>query len=283
MAQQLPEKKPQGHTGLVLSQDSVVSGGSAVYSIIVREVLPNSPAAATDIHPGDKLISINGVKTGTEKVDIEKVNQMMGGLANTSMAIEVERMEAQKRSKRMTYILERKPDVVVPKARVYGIGVTLALDSVNLDGQLTYVAMVTGIYPNSPADKAGINPGDFIYLVEENKINGKVKDVINQVTDRILTNEPREVNVGFMRPENGSFTLKPFHLQRVDLSYYTLNHILPVRVLVKATPVVATPLNEDALQNQHDKDKDGIDDEDDACPDLPGKYSINPYENGCPQ
>lgn len=284
IAQQIqPDTRPQGHTGLLLSQDSVVMNGHTTYCIVVNEVLPNSPAAATNIQKGDKLISINGMKTGMEQVDIEKVNQMMGGLANTTMAIEIERSEAQKRSKRMTYILERKPEVVLPKARVYGIGVTLSLDSVMLDGQLTYTAMVTGIYPNSPADKAGINPGDFIYMVESSRIDGKSLDVINQVVDRLLIYEPKEVDVSFMRPEGGTFALKKYHMSRIDLSYYTRNHILPIRVLVKATPVVTTPLNEDALQNQHDKDKDGVDDADDACPEVPGKYSINPFENGCPE
>lgn len=284
LAQQTqPDARPQGHTGLLLSQDSIVANGNTTYQIVVSEVLPNSPAAATNIQKGDKLISINGMKTGDGKVDIEKVNQMMGGLANTTMAIEVERSEAQKRAKRMTYILERKPEVVLPKARVYGIGVTLSLDSVLLDGHLTYTAMVTGIYPNSPADKAGINPGDFVYMVENSRIDGKTLDVINQVVDRLLIYEPKEVNVQFMRPEKGSFVLKQYRMDRVDLSYYTRNHILPVRVLVKATPVVTTPLNENALENQHDKDKDGVDDADDACPDVPGKYSINPFENGCPE
>jgi C-terminal processing protease CtpA/Prc len=273
----------KGHTGLLFRQDSVRVDDRYAYTIVVGEIVSNSPASKTDIRKGDKLISVNGIQAGQDRVDIDLVNRLMLGIAHTSISVEIERSEVQKKVTRMTYMLEHNPAVRLPKERVYGIGVTLSLDSIILDNQLIYTAQVTGIYPNSPAEKAGINPGDYVFEVDGIRIEGKSLQIINAVVDRLLIDEPNDVDVGFLRLENEKYQILTHHMQRINISPYMRNQIQPIRTLVKTVEPIPASLNENALENQHDRDKDGIDDEDDACPDEKGVYSVNPFENGCPE
>jgi S1-C subfamily serine protease len=249
------------HSGLVFYQDSVLAGKQVQYSLYVDQIIPNSPASKTALKRHDKLINLNGLNTGTLKQDVIKMNAMMASITASSVYVEIDRTDETKKTKRIGYVIELPDEETKVKSRVFGIGVTLSLDSMLLVDQIIYTAQVLGVYPNSPAEKAGVNPGDFIYMVDGVRIEGKSFEIINKVM--------------------------PYHMKRIDISYYLKNQILPVRTLSQANtgPKISSPKQaaEDALQPQHDKDRDGITDDKDACPDQPGAYSQNPYENGCPE
>ncbi|GBL35061.1 hypothetical protein EMGBS15_06560 [Filimonas sp.] len=269
----------QANTGLHLSQDSVKEGGVMKYNIYVQDIEPNSPASKTDIRKGDKVININGINASQGRKDMERVNQLMQGNVNSSISIEVERYDGQKKTQRMTYVLERAIPVNPKKARVFGIGVTLAIDTILIKGVSDYAPKIQIVYPGSPAEKAGIQSGDYIVAVDDHHIDGGKTDVISQLVDVLLIDEPKEAQLLCMREKEGAYIPYTVNVTRVDISGYLK---MPVQSLMPA-PKMPIPESDDHLPLlENDRDGDGIYNADDACPDTPGVESLNPFENGCP-
>ncbi|HOZ50433.1 MAG TPA: hypothetical protein PLU17_01135 [Chitinophagaceae bacterium] len=270
-------------TGLIFYQDSVKVGDQTIYSILVKEVIPNSPASLTEIKANDKLIAFNGIISNGDKSDIEKVNALMTGLENSTVGLEIERSEAHKSTKRMTYVIERKKIIQNVKQRIFGIGVTLIVDSIFADGKSGYAAKVQFVYPNSPAFKADVESGDFIVEVDGMRIDGRKPNAVNQVMDRLLIDEPRVAMVSFLRLIDGVFTEYKVKMQRVDISdFIKLGSISAEAQRLNRVPIITEPERK-ILITERDSDGDGIQNELDACPNEIGIESNSPFDNGCPE
>ncbi len=269
----------KGHTGLLLSQDSVKEGSSMKYFILVEEVEPNSPAAKTDIKKGDKIININGISANGSRKDMEKVNRLMEGNVSSSISIEVERYDGLKKTQRMTYVLERTLPVKPKRSKVFGIGVTLSIDTILINGVSDYAPKVQIVYPGSPAERVGIRSGDYIVAVDDHHIDGGKTDVISQLVDVLLIDEPKEAQLLCMREKDGEYTPYTVRVMRTDISGYLR---LPVQSLLPAPKIPVPESDEHLPLLENDRDGDGIFNQDDACPDTPGVESLNPFENGCP-
>ena len=243
------------------------------HSVLVDSVLPNTPAALSDIKKGDKLIAVNGIASDNSQKNIDKINQLMLIPVNSSIILEVERYEEHKKTKRLTYVLEAKsaPTPIIKK-KVYGIGVTLAIDSIFNEGKPGFASQVQIVYAGSPASKAGIQSGDYIIAVDENTINGSRTDVISQLIELLLIDEPKPARLRCLRFENSRYQSFDVNLVRTDISGY-----IKMNVPVQTNPVQTKP-----AFPEDDRDGDGINNQDDACPDEAGSYSLNPFENGCP-
>ena len=80
----------------------------------------------------------------------------------------------------------------------FGMGLTIArLDST------TFVLVTTYVYPNSPADKAGLKRGDIIKLVEGKSLTEETFDEIVNILDN-----QKMVTFTFLKKDNSNFSKK---------------------------------------------------------------------------
>ncbi len=270
-------------TGIIFYQDSIILDDHVGYYTFVLQVLPNTPGSTTDITYKDKLFSINGIQIGHERNDFEKANRMMQGENGTSVNIELERNSAYKVVKRINYTVERKLPNSVVKSKIFGIGVTLLLDSIRLDDAKKYAAKIQTVYEGSPAANAGINAGDFILAVDEHQIDGTKTDVLIQIINYLLIDEPNEAHLMLLRKTEQGDSILNINLLRVDISdYIKIGQSTMINQPGIKQPEPIVPVK--SLTNlNNDLDEDGIENSIDACPEIKGVYSINPYLNGCPE
>jgi membrane-associated protease RseP (regulator of RpoE activity) len=256
------------HAGIIFRLDQQLGT-----SVFVDSIMSNSPAALSGIQKGDKLIAVNGIAADNDEKSINKINQLMRIPVNSSISLEIERSEEHKKTKRLTYVLEGKiaPPPVVRK-KVFGIGVTLAIDSIFNDGKPSFASQVQLVYVGSPAAKAGIQAGDYIIAVDHNPINDSRTDVISQLIELLLIDEPKPASLQCLRYEQGHYSMFQVDLIRADISGY-INMNAPLQTN-QVQPKPSFP--------DDDRDGDGIKNIDDACPNEAGQISLNPFENGCP-
>ena len=257
------------HAGIIFRLDQQLGT-----SVFVDSIMSNSPAALSGIQKGDKLIAVNGIAADSDEKSIDKVNQLMRIPVNSSISLEIERSEEHKKTKRLTYVLEGKiaPSPVVRK-KVYGIGVTLAIDSIFKDGKPAFASQVQLVYAGSPAAGAGIQSGDYIIAVDHNAINDSRTDVISQLIDLLLIDTPKPARLRCLRFEQGRYNMFEVDLTRADISGY-INMNAPLQTN-RVQPKPSFP--------EDDLDGDGIKNIDDACPNEAGQSSLNPFEHGCPE
>ena len=91
----------------------------------------------------------------------------------------------------------------------------------------------------------------------------------------LLSDEATPVHVTILRQQEDDWVSLDKQMRRVDIRPY-----LPLNNTLLPVPSQAKPAQQGVTG---DKDGDGIPDTEDACPDEAGVYSLNPYENGCPE
>jgi len=271
------EKK--GHTGLVFSEEETVRGDDIYYDIMVKEVLPNSPASKEGLMRNDKLVSINGIATGHGKNTYKEVNTLMEGNQNSFVTINIERKTGTKNIRLITYTLERVTMHQEPSPKVFGIGVTLVTDSVVLNEKRIYVVRVNTIIPGYPAEVAGMKTGDIITEINHRKITAEATQLMNAVIKVLLIDQPEKVHISVARFSLTDVQVLNFDMIRQNISPFIKNEIVNKGMTPEFNPTIQ-PIQKTAT---NDTDGDGIEDRLDQCPDEAGTKSINPFLNGCPE
>lgn len=266
-------------TSIGIQFEGKVIDGS--FTIVVSKILPNSAASSTDIQLGDYLILLNGIQVEQTKESLEKINSDMLSGKQQVVNLDLERHENRKSIKRITYTLDIDVEPKPAAVKKYGIGVTLIVDTIRMNSTSIAAAVVDKVYPGSPAEKADIRQGDFIIEVDGHVMNNKEASVTAQVVDWLLIDEARLAKLMILRNVNSIYTTMPFSIMREDISRYVQkgNATFP-NLMIDHHPEENIPVK--LKPSEHDKDGDGIDDRDDACPDEPGVESNSPFDNGCP-
>lgn len=252
------------------------------FTIIVGKISPNSAASSTDIQLGDYLILLNGVEVEQTQSSLEKLNADINSGKQPIVTLDLERHENRKSTKRITYTLEIATVSKPVSLKKYGIGVTLIVDTIRMNSTSIAAAVVDKVYPGSPAEKADIHKGDFIVEVDGHVMNNRQANVTEQVVDWLLIDEARLARVMILRNINSIYTTIPLSIMRDDISKFIekRNPTFP-NVMINHHPEENAPV--ELHPTDHDKDGDGIKDEDDACPDEPGVESNSPFDHGCPE
>jgi serine protease Do len=141
---------------------------------LVAAISPNSPAFRAGLQPGDVITSVNGAAVTNPSdlaTDIANVDPghdttlgyIRNGKPNT-ISVAVATMPANPDASFQQGGTNQNPAPVPGNA---GLGLTLALLTPDIRGQLNLPdgasgAVVTDVKPNSPADQAGVQPGDLL-------------------------------------------------------------------------------------------------------------------------
>jgi serine protease Do len=162
----IQEINPDLARGLKLNEDS---------GILVSEVVKNSPAGRAGIEEGDVIVSMDGESAGS-------VPQFRNRVAGTKPGETVKLEIMRDNSKRNISVkLEEKPaDEVAAagggdsEAPEQGLGLELhnltptLAQQFNLEDRTGVV--VTGIEPGSPAEDAGLRPGDLLRSINRKRV-----------------------------------------------------------------------------------------------------------------
>jgi S1-C subfamily serine protease len=160
-------------TGLVVGTD-------AQGHLIVESVRPESDAARLGIKPGDTLTSVNGADTAT-MTDLQKY--LTGHAGQTAFEVGMGRG-----NRIMTKPMGRQMSVM---------GMTIFPDSADRP-------IVNSVQPDSPADKAGIRPGDTITSVGR-QTTDTMTNFMNMTLPLVRALDPGE-KVPFQVARNGRKT-----------------------------------------------------------------------------
>ncbi len=132
---------------------------------LVANVQPDSPAAKAGVQPGDVIQSVNGQKVGDARdlaVDVAAVKP------GSTAALDILRDGAAKHVAVTVALLPSDTATADQQANASeGIGLSLSPLSPELRGQLdvpqrTHGAVVAEVEPGSPAEQAGLQPGDVV-------------------------------------------------------------------------------------------------------------------------
>jgi serine protease Do len=192
----IQELNPDLARGLKLNENT---------GILVSEVVKDSPAGRAGIEEGDVILSMDGQTAGSVP---QFRNRVAGTKPGESVKLEVVR-ENSKRN--ITVKLEEKPEDRVASAggsdresAEQGLGLELRnlnpalAQQFNLEDRTGVV--VTGIEPGSPAEDAGLRPGDLVRSVNRKPV-ASVSDLKAEL-GRIATKDPVVLQV---RREERSF------------------------------------------------------------------------------
>jgi serine protease Do len=189
---------------------------------LVAAVEPNTPAANAGVQPGDVISTVNGrsIKdpsalamtiAGIKPGDQAKLGIMRDGKQQTVEARVAELPSEQQLARR---------DHAGPQQHEGHVGLALGPVSPDLAGQLelpdnTQGAVVTQVTPGSPAEQAGIQPGDVIVGVgthpvhnpreASRAINDALRNASKALAFRIIRNgQPAFVAVNLNNPDTNS-------------------------------------------------------------------------------
>jgi serine protease Do len=135
----------------------------------VTNVTPDSPAAGAGLKPGDVIVSIDGKAT---KAAADVVDYVSTRSIGTKVNLEYLR-DGQKKSVSVT--LAELPGDEPPVSRDSPLGLSLQTLSPSLARSLGVAPNIQGaaiadVRPGSPAEKAGLSPGDVIVQVDRKDI-----------------------------------------------------------------------------------------------------------------
>jgi len=149
--------------------------------VLVAQVLPGSPAAKSGIEQGDVIMEFDGKTVGASK----DLPQMVASTP-VGKSVSVKLMRDGKALDREVKITAMAEEVAVSQSAAHKK--TLGISVQNLTPELarrlgskndTGVA-VTGVEPGSPADEAGIQPGDIIREVNRKPVKN-AEDLLQKV------------------------------------------------------------------------------------------------------
>ncbi len=184
---------------LTLGMEAEERGRAAPFEVVVVSVRRQSSAANAGIVPGDVIASIDGNPVGT-------IDEIAAAMAlkkpGDSMPLQI------RRGNRMLElvadfgpaVLPAEPTVERPRPGSGRLGVTVENAATTPPGPGVPVqrgAVVVGVAPGSPADKAGIQPGNVIV-----SLNGAVIQEAASLIEAISQTLPgQEIELTFYRAE----------------------------------------------------------------------------------
>ena len=120
--------------------------------LVVRDIEPESLAARAGFRAGDRIISVNG----RELIGQRRFSALLGGMGGRRVPVIIERNGRQ-------YTVQLTPEEGSPDGP--WLGVYLQDNEEGQEG-----AIVTHVYPASPAARAGLRPGDVVLTVEDQQV-----------------------------------------------------------------------------------------------------------------
>lgn len=141
-----------------------------VGQVQVVDVNPGSPASETGIQPGDIVLESNG--NSIENIsDLTRITNLNGGSSMDWLILRGGRQE----------LVSLNPSYGLPEGN-WRVGIMISDES----GQV----VVGDVFPGSPADAAGLQPGDVVLAAGEQRINAQ-QDLI----DAIAVNQDAELQL----------------------------------------------------------------------------------------
>ena len=141
-----------------------------VGQVQVVDVNPGSPASETGIQPGDIVLESNG--NSIENIsDLTRITNLNGGSSMDWLILRGGRQE----------LVSLNPSYGLPEGN-WRVGIMISDES----GQV----VVGDVIPGSPADAAGLQPGDVVLAAGEQRINAQ-QDLI----DAIAVNQDAELQL----------------------------------------------------------------------------------------
>jgi len=164
------EISPQMATAMGLPTDDPAKDGA-----LVAEVAPDSPAAHAGLQPGDVITSVNGQTVtnpddlASDIANVDPTQQAAIGYLRNGQSNNVSVAVATMPTNPEASFGGSGPDQAAAPSQA-PLGLTLAPLTSDLRGQLNLPddatgAVITQVKPNSPADLAGLQPGDVIVAV----------------------------------------------------------------------------------------------------------------------
>jgi regulator of sigma E protease len=160
---------------------------------VVRVVEAGSPGEEAGFQPGDRIVSINGTETPRWRDALFH----FGMSARQKLTVEVERG-----ANRM--VLE-----VVPRPKTkYDLGDVGLLPDFGANVRARVAAVVSG----SPAERAGLKPGDVVLSVAGKPIQGAPNEVFQKFVDAVSGAAPGPFAIEYQRgQQRASVTMAPRH------------------------------------------------------------------------
>lgn len=126
--------------------------------VVIRDIIPNSPASKADLKSGDIILKFQGKK-------VKSVDELRFMVAETPPKTKVElEIYRDGKTRKVEVVLGEMPEEVSQAKREEVLEVGLKVKE-EKEG-----VVVEEVAPNSPAEEAGIQPGDIILEIQKEKI-----------------------------------------------------------------------------------------------------------------
>jgi regulator of sigma E protease len=128
--------------------------GRPVWAPVAGRVVENGPAAAAGLRSGDRIVSVDG-RTASYWEDVDRAIASSEG---RPLRLEIERDSA------------RQPVVVTPRQTTIQNILKESREVWDIGAGPHSVPMITSVGPNSPAEAAGLRPGDVVVSVAGQRV-----------------------------------------------------------------------------------------------------------------
>jgi carboxyl-terminal processing protease len=100
-----------------------------------------------------------------------------------------------------------------------GVGISIINSKVTYNGEELLALKVTDLVPDSPAEKAGVLVGDYVYIAITENGDVKINDVgYDNGLDLLLGDVDTFAKIKVLRAKNGGFEEIPFEIQRKQIT-----------------------------------------------------------------